>query len=113
MNMAVKQIKEYFEQVANQYLEMQYEIKSFEEEAEKGLCDPDRVESLKECAKPIKENYMTLSYIMYLLNMPQRQSKQKAYEQRNKKLLEKIPYKNTKNGIIDENNNFLDKMRQV
>lgn len=105
--MAVKHIKEYFNDVANQYLALQQEVKEFEEEAEKGLCDPDKIEKLKEWIEPLKDNYLTLSYVMYLLNMPARPQKVKRYEMQNKKLLNSIPGKNTKQGILEQNEEVL------
>ena len=60
--MAVRHIKEYFEQVAEQYHEMLEEIRDFEKEAEKGLIEPERLDAIKETIKPLMNNYQTLSW---------------------------------------------------
>ena len=111
--MAIRHIREYFNQVADNYLQMQQEIKEFEEESQKGLCDPDRVEVLKKLAEPIKDNYMTLSYVMYLLNMPNRDSKKKKYEMMNEKFLRTISHENTKEGILETNQRCLENIKEV
>lgn len=111
--MAVRHIKEYFNDIANQYLQMQEEVKEFEEEAQKGLCDPDKIEVLKQMAQPLKDNYMTLSYIMYLLNMPNRPQKQRKYEMMNKKLLNSIPQKNTEFGMKQTNEKCLQEIKSL
>ena len=50
--MAVRHIKEYFNQVADQYLLMKSDVEDFEREAAEGLCDPERIESLKQAIEP-------------------------------------------------------------
>ena len=105
--MAVKEIKEYYNEVASQYSEMLAEIKSFEEESKKGLYPPERLEVVKEALQPLKRNYEMLSYIMYLLNMPNKKSKKKAYARRNATLLDCIDKNNTKEGVLAENKQSL------
>lgn len=111
--MAVRHIRDYFEQVANQKLQLENEIRDFEIEAQKGLCDPEKIESLKELAKPVTDNYMTLSYVMYLLNMPNRDSKRRKYEIQNQPLLKSIPYRNTQSGKLEENKLSLKEIKNL
>ena len=101
--MAVKHIKEYYNEVCNQYSEMLSEIRDFEKEASQGLIEPERLDQIKESIKPLMNNYQTLSYIMFLLNKPSRKEKEKRYERQNKKLLSKIEKQFTKDGILKEN----------
>jgi hypothetical protein len=77
--MAKRHVEEYFNTVANQWLEMQNELNDFAEEARKGLFPPERLEEIKTTIQPIKTNYETLSYIMFLLNMPNRKAKETKY----------------------------------
>lgn len=79
--MSKKHFDEYFNQVVSDYKEMLDTIKDLEEECNKGLVHPDKVEQMKELIKPLKNNYMTLSWVMYLLNQPNRKQKKKKYEQ--------------------------------
>ena len=65
--MAVKHIKEYYEQVCEQYIQMNDELRDFQKEVENGLVEPERIENLEKLIEPLKNNYMTLSWIMFLL----------------------------------------------
>lgn len=68
--MAKKDVMHYYDVISNQYLEMQESLKDMEEELRKNLISPDRVEQLKQTIEPIKNNYMRISYIVFLLNKP-------------------------------------------
>lgn len=111
--MAVKHVKAYFEEVAQQYHEMLEEIRDFEEESKKGLIEPERLDRIKESIQPLVNNYQTLSYIMFLLNKPVRPSKHKRYEQQNKKLLSKIGKEFTKDGIEAQNQEVIEKLKKI
>lgn len=111
--MAVKDIKNYFNEVCNQYHEMLEEIRDFEKEAEQGLIEPERLDKIKDSIKPLVNNYQTLSYIMFLLNKPSRKEKHKRYEQQNKKLLSKIEKEFTKDGIIEENSKVIKNLQDI
>lgn len=101
--MAIKHIIEYYNQVCDQYMQMQEELIDFQKEVENGLVEPERIDNLKSIIEPLKNNYMTLSWIMYLLNKPQRDSKERPYEKRNKKLLASLDKKFNKEAIIEAN----------
>ena len=101
--MAVKQVKDYYNQICEQYQEMLENIKDFEELATQGLVEPERVDRLKEQIEPIKINYERWCYMMFLLNQPQRKSKQTRYKREQQKLLAKITPSNTADGVIQEN----------
>ena len=111
--MAVRHIKDYFEEVAQQYHDMLEEIRDFEKEAEQGLIEPERLDTIKESIQPLMNNYQMLSYIMVLLNKPNRKRKEKDYERRNKKLLSTIKMENTKQGVIQQNKDVLDNLTKV
>lgn len=105
--MAVRHIKEYYEKMADQYMEMQDNIKEIEKDLANGLVEPEFLERLQEQVKPLKDNYLTLSYIMFLLNQPNRNNKIPKYKERNKKLLSSIPPENTMEGKISQNDKTL------
>ena len=111
--MAVKHIKEYYEQVCNQYIQMNEELKDFQKEVENGLVEPERIENLKKMIEPLKNNYMTLSWIMYLLNQPNRKSKQKAYQKRSKKFTESLDKNFDKEGIMQQNDMVIKSISEV
>ena len=102
--MSVKAVKKYYDQICNQYCEMLQDIRDFEQEAAKGLIEPERIERLKDQIAPIKQNYERWSYMMFLLNQPQRKSKHKKYESQNRKLLNSLSESNSIESTIKENN---------
>lgn len=111
--MAKKDIELYYKQVADQYIEMVSNIKEFEEYASTHMVEPERIDKMKQILEPIKNNYRTLSYIMFLLNKPVKKSKEVKYIKQNKKLLSEIPYKNTKEGILNENDDTINDLKNL
>lgn len=109
--MSVKHVRKYYEQVEQQYQDMLAEIKDFEELALKEMFDPERLEQIKETIQPMLRNYETLSYIMYLLNKPNRESKADKYERQHKKDIRKISPSATMDGVISTNNSVLEKLK--
>lgn len=103
--MSVKAVKQYYDEITDQYHEMVQDIKDFEQECADGLVEPERVERLKEQIAPIKQNWERLTYIMFLLNQPERKSKHKRYEQMNKKLLASLDSNNSLEAVKLENEN--------
>lgn len=106
--MSKRHVDEYFNTIADQYHEMLQALHEIEEECSKGLMDPDRLEQIKTLIEPLKENYMRISYIMFLLNKPNREKKMKKYEEQNKRLLSKIPKEDRLESIKAENQKTID-----
>lgn len=101
--MSVKAVKRYYDQICDQYVEMLQDIRDFEQEAARGLIEPERVERLKEQIEPIKQNYERWAYMMFLLNEPQRHSKRAKYRKQNKKFLDSLSPENSIEATIQEN----------
>ena len=55
--MAYKHIKEYYDKICEQYLEMKDEIRDFEIEAQNNIMEPERLDMIKEQIKPLMDNY--------------------------------------------------------
>ena len=51
--MAVRHVKEYYNKVCDQYHDMLNEIRDFEEEAKKGLIEPERLDEIKKNIQPL------------------------------------------------------------
>lgn len=111
--MSVCDIKEYYKQVCDQYNEMIQNLKDMEEYSQKNMVEPERLDQFKEALKPIKENYLTLSYIIFLLNRPNKKEKQKKYLKQHKKELDKIPYSNTQEGKIEKGKQTLEELNKI
>lgn len=104
--MAKRHVEDYFNKVADQYKEMLDELRDFEKECNEGLVEPERFDNFKKIIEPLKNNYMMWSYAMYLLNLPNRESKVKTVKRRENK--NKITCK-----VIDENKEILDKLKTL
>lgn len=105
--MSVKAVKEYYDQICEQYHEMLENIKDLEEECQNGLVEPERIEGLKEQIAPLKQNYERWTFMMFLLNQPQRKSKHPKYQKTNQKLLSTLNKANTVGATIHENDRVL------
>lgn len=84
--MAKRHVVEYFDKVAKQYSEMLAELKDFESECNSSLVEPEQFEQFKRVLEPIKNNYMLWSYVMYLLNLPNREKKVRTVKRRSKQV---------------------------
>lgn len=109
--MAVKHVKEYYNQVSNQYQEMLNCLKEMEKEYNENLVSPEQYKQMQRTIEPLKNNYMTLSWIMYLLNQPTKKEKIEKYNNQNKKKIEKLDKTKSKTCIINQNNSILDKLK--
>ena len=109
--MAYKHIKEYYNKICEQYLEMKNEIRDFEIEAQNNIMEPERLDKIKEQIKPLMDNYERWSYMMYLLNLPVKKSKQKSYQERNKKFINNLSKNNSLQNVLEENKQVISKMR--
>ena len=106
--MALKDLKNYYNEVCDQYYEMLENLKDFQKDQEEGLVEEDRMEEIKQNIKPLMDNYERISYLMFLLNKPARKEKVKSYEKRNKKLLQKLSKENSLEKMRKENKEILD-----
>ncbi len=111
--MAVKHVKEYYDQVCANYIDLIKALEDLTDECNKNIVSPEKVENFKQMVEPVKNNYLTLSYIMFLLNMPNRKEKQSKYKKQEQKRLSKIPHENTKDGILEENELLINKMKSL
>ena len=107
--MSKKDFDKYYEQVQNQYLQMLSYLKEFSAVASTEMVAPEAMENTKKLIEPLKQNYMTLSYIAYLLNTPNRACRIDKFKKQNKKLLEKCGNR-TGDDVFEENSNILDEM---
>jgi hypothetical protein len=92
---------------------MNEELRDFQKEVENGLVEPERLDNLKKMIEPLKNNYMTLSWIMYLLNQPNRDSKERAYQKRNKKFLDSLDKNFNKESIMKQNDEVIKSIGEV
>ena len=108
----VRDVVEYYKQVTNNYNDMRAELTEMEELLKENAVTPEMVENMNQMILPIKTNYETLSYFMFLLNKPAKKSKQERYEGQNKKLI-KESGSHTKDKIIEENEQSLASLKTI
>ena len=64
--MSKKHFDEYYKTVCNQYSEMLEALHEVEELTMQQMIGPDRLDNIKRQIEPLKNNYMTLSYVAFL-----------------------------------------------
>lgn len=107
--MARKDLINYYNEVCNQYHEFVEELKDFQYLCNKGLVAPEVIEQATRTIEPLKNNWQTLNYIIFLLNKPTKKSKITRYINQNKKLLKDCK---TDEEIYKENQKAIDNLKQ-
>lgn len=102
--MSIKHVREYYERMVSDYTEMKTVLKEMEKlsdsNASKALAN---IEVIREQVKVLEANYNRLSYIIFLLNQPNKETKKGRYLQREQKRLNKIPVSDRQEAIEAEN----------
>ena len=110
--MAVKDVREYYFKVQAQTAELEADLADFDEALKNGFITEDQVAAAKEELVPYQINLDRLTYIMYLLELPARKSKQAKCNKQNKKLLDELKKRGAdEESVIAENKSALDKFR--
>lgn len=108
----VKDVVEYYKQVTKNYNDMRGELEEAENLLKENSVAPEVVENLKQMVAPIKLNYETLSYFMFLLNKPAKKAKQERYQSQNKKLVEASGNRTAQN-VLNENRAALNSLESI
>ena len=111
--MSVKHIKEYYDKVVTDYMDMKYTLEEMNDMLKNNpeLQLPN-VENIRQMVSKLKENYMRISYIIYLLNMPNKKEKKKKYIRQYENKVNKIPKEHTLEGVINENKECVDNVKE-
>ena len=110
--MAIKHVREYYERMVSDYVEMKRVLEEMEKlSEEKASVAIDNIEQIREQVKVLEANYNRLSYIMFLLNQPNKEKKKLKYFKQEKKKLDKIPINDRKEAVIDENTKVLETLK--
>lgn len=111
--MAVKDLRDYYNKVCNDYKEMLDEIKIFEKEVEQKIVSPEAIDNMKKIIEPLLANYQQISYIMYLLNMPNKNAKKEKYRNQQKRLIKDIDKENTTEAKLEMNKKVLERLKSL
>lgn len=110
--MAIKHVREYYERMVSDYVEMKRVLEEMEKlSEEKASVAINNIEQIREQVKVLEANYNRLSYIMFLLNQPNKEKKKSKYFKQEKKKLDKIPINDRKEAVIDENTKVLETLK--
>jgi len=110
--MAVRDIKEYFYKIQDQYLEMKADLADFDQALKDGHITEDQLQAAKDEVLVIEQNYTRLAYVLYLLELPNRKSKQARYNKQNENVVIYMQkYSADVDSVIRENDSALAQIR--
>ena len=110
--MARRDVLIYFKQVEDQYLEMLADVKDYEKDHEAGYISDEKYNELLAQIDIVKVNYERISYIVFLLNAPARDSKKSKYMKQNKKLSGGLA-NSSLDKVLNENADALKKIKEL
>ena len=89
--MSVKHVKKYFDKISNDYVEMLDTLHELEEAVAQNIISQETLDATAKSVEQLKDNYLRWSYMIYLLNQPNKKDKQQVYQKRMSKVLKEIP----------------------
>ena len=110
--MAVRDVKEYYYKLLVQSAEMKADLEDFEKALKAGYITEDKLDEVKAQVDVIQANFERVGYIMYLLELPNKASKQGKWKKQNSKLINHfVEAKADEEAVFDENKSALDRLR--
>lgn len=88
--MAIKDVRHYYYDMLAQYLEEKQNLADFEEALKNGLITEDQMQEAMSNVTELENNYHRLAYVMYLLDMPNRQTKKDGYVKQYKPITDEL-----------------------
>lgn len=111
--MAVKDVKKYYFKLIAQKTELEADLADFEEALKNGFITEEQMQAAKDELIPYQINLDRLTYIMYLLELPNRKTKKAKFAKQNKKILDELEKRNAdEQSVIAENKSALDAFRK-
>ena len=111
--MAVKDVKEYYFKLIAQKAELEADLADFEEALKNGFITEEQMQAAKDELVPYQINLDRLTYIMYLLELPNRKAKKAKFAKQNKKILDELERRKADvQSVIAENKSALDAFRK-
>ena len=113
--MAKRHLIQYYLELEANYSQMLEDINDLEKSYKSGNMDYERYSQLRDVLtpeiEPLKEEYERLSYIMFLLNIPNKVKKEDRYKKENSTYFAYLD-KFSKESIIDETKDVLAKFKE-
>ena len=111
--MAARDVKEYYFKLIAQKAELEADLADFEEALKNGFITEEQMQAAKDELIPYQINLDRLTYIMYLLELPNRKAKKAKFAKQNKKILDELGKRNAdESSVIAENKSDLEAFRQ-
>lgn len=88
--MAIKDVREYYYTMLNQYLEEKQNLADFEEALRDGFITEEQMQEAMSNVAELEKNYYRLVYIMYLLDIPKGKFKKARYTKKYKEAVEAL-----------------------
>ena len=111
--MAARDVKEYYFKLIAQKAELEADLADFEEALKNGFITEEQMQAAKDELIPYQINLDRLTYIMYLLELPNRKAKKAKFAKQNKKILDELGKRNAdESSVIAENKSALDAFRK-
>lgn len=111
--MAVKDVKEYYFKLIAQKAELEADLADFEDALKNGFITEEQMQAAKDELVPYQINLDRLTYIMYLLELPNKKAKKAKFARQNKKILNELEKRNAdEQSVISENKSALDAFRK-
>ena len=111
--MAIKDVKEYYFKLIAQKAELEADLADFEDALKNGFITEEQMQAAKDELVPYQINLDRLTYIMYLLELPNRKAKKAKFANQNKKVLNELEKRKAdEQSVIAENKSALDAFRK-
>lgn len=111
--MARKDFEQYYNKIRNQYFQLVDALEEAGKLTAQNLVDPQVLDNLTVTMQPIKNSYMSLAYVEYLLNLPKNKKVQKRNEKQFKSLLEKIDSTKHQEFVIKNNEQTISNIHDI
>lgn len=113
--MSKKHVEKYYAKMASDYTEMKKTLEELQTNATEDTANKyiNQINIIKEQVKLLEANYKRLSYIMFLLNMPNKKKKENKYINSESKKLNKIPIEHRQESIEKENSDILLNIKNI
>lgn len=108
--MSKKQFEKYLDEVSAQYHEMNEDLRDMEKLVADNMMPPEFLDKLKIMIAPVKDNWLKLNYVKFLLDMPNKKEKVSKYKNQNKKILENAI---TKEEVLKQNKAILESLKNL
>ena len=113
--MSKKHVDEYYLKMLSDYTELQSVLEELQKTVTEDTAQAylEQIDMIKEKVRLLEANYKRLSYIMFLLNMPNKNKKVERYKKREHKKLDVIPTEHTQESVEKENSEILNYIKNI